>query len=64
MNNNFKDQLTLNGIGTSVENFKMLNFRFKGLIYKLKILDGRNFLKGALSNLSSCLPNEYKIITE
>ena len=64
MSNTFKDQLTLNCIGTSVESFKMLNFKFKGLKYSLKILDSRNFLKGALSDLSEHLPGEYKIITK
>ena len=63
LSNNFKNELSLNCIGSSSENFKMINFKFKGLKYSLKLLDSRNFLKGALSDLSENLPDKYKIVT-
>ena len=55
--------MSLNCIGSSSENFKVINFKFKGLKYSIKLLDSRNFLKGALSDLSENLPDKYKIVT-
>ena len=63
LSNNFKNELTLNCIGTSSESSKMINFKFENLNYSLKLLDSRNFLKGALADLSENLPDEYKIVT-
>ena len=62
LSNDFKNELSLNCIGSSSENFKMINFKFKGLKYSLKLLDSRNFLKGALSDLSENLRDRYKIV--
>ena len=63
LSNNFKNELSLNCIGSSSENFKMINFKFKRLKYSLKLLDCWNFLKGALSDLSENLPDKYKRVT-
>ena len=63
LSNNFKNELSLNCIGSSSEKFKMINFKFKRLKYSLKLLGSRNFLKGALSDLSENLPDKYKIVT-
>ena len=63
LSNNFKNELSLNCIGSLSENFKMINFKFKRLKYSLKLLGSRNFLKGALSDLSENLPDKYKIVT-
>ena len=60
LSNNSKNELSLNCIGSSSEISKMINFKFKGLRYSLKLLDSRNFLKGALSEN---LPDKYKIVT-
>ena len=64
LSNNFKNELSLNCIGSSSENFKMINFKFNGLKYSIKLLDSRNLLKGALSDLSENLPDKYKIVTK
>ena len=61
---NFKDSITLNCIGESCEKFKMINFKFKGLKYNLKLLEICNFIKGNLSELSTNLSNKDKIITK
>ena len=63
LSNDFKNELSLNCIGSSSENFKMMNFKLKGLKYSLKLLDSRNFLKGTLSDLSENLPDKCKIVT-
>ena len=64
LSNNFKNELSLICIGSSSENFKMINLKFRGLKYRLKLLDSRNFLKEALSDLSENLPYKYKIVTK
>ena len=48
LSNNFKNELSLNCIGSSSENFKMMNFKFKGVKYSLKLLDSRNFFKRSI----------------
>ena len=64
LSDNFKNELSLNCIGSSSENSKIINFKFKGLKYNLKLLDGRNFLKGVLSDLSENLPDKCKTVTK
>ena len=60
----YKDEITMNCIGNSCENFKTINFKFKNMKYSFKLLDICNFVKGSLSNLSEKLSDEYKIITK
>ena len=60
----YKDEMTMNCIGNSCENFKNVNFKFKNMKYCFKLLDLCNFLKGSLSSLSENLLDEYKIITK
>ena len=60
----YKDEMTMNCIGNSCENFKSVNFKFKNMKYCFKLLDLCNFLKGSLSTLSENLLDEYKIITK
>ena len=60
----YKDEMTINCIGNSCENFKSINFKFKNMKYGFKLLDICNLLKGSLSSLSENLSDEYKIITK
>ena len=60
----FKNDVTLNCIGNSCENFKMIDFKFKKIKYSLKLLDMLNFVKGSLNDLSKNLNDKDKIITK
>ena len=60
----YKDEMTLNCIGNSCENFKIIDFKFKNMKYSFKLLDICNFLEGCLSDLSKNLLDKYKIITK
>ena len=59
----FKNNVTLNVIGSSCESFKMIDFKFKKIKYSLKLLDMCNFIKGSLNDLSKNLNDKNKIIT-
>ena len=61
--NLFKNNVTLNVIGSSCESFKMIDFKFKKIKYSLKLLDMCNFVKGSLNDLSKKLNDKNKIIT-
>ena len=41
----YKDEMTMNCIGNSCENFKTINFKFKTMKYSFKLLDICNFIK-------------------
>ena len=60
----YKDEIIINCIGNSSEQFKNIDFKFKNMKYSFKSLDISNFIKGSLSNLSENLSHEYKIITK
>ena len=60
----YKDEITMNCIGNSCENFKTINFKFKNMKYSFKLLDICNFVKGSLSKLTEKLSDEHKIITK
>ena len=60
----YKDEMTLNCIGNSCENFKMIDFKFKKMKYSFKLLDICNFIKGSLSELSKNLLDKDKIIAK
>ena len=60
----FKNNVTLNVIGNSCEPFKMIDFKFKKIIYSLKLLDMCNFIKGSLNDLSKNLNDKNKFITK
>ena len=60
----FKNDVSLNDIGNSCENFKMIDFKFKKIKYSLKLLDMCNFIKGSLNDLSKNLNNKNKFITK
>ena len=60
----YKDEIKLNCIGNSCENFKMIDFKFKNMKYHFKLLDICIFIKGSLSDLSKKLLDKDKIITK
>ena len=60
----YKDETTLNCIGNSCENFKMIDFKFKKMKYSFKLLDICNFIKDSLSELSKNLLDKDKIIAK
>ena len=60
----YKDEIILNCIGNSSEQFKSIEFKFKNMKYCFKLLDISNFIKGSLSELSKKLSDEHKIITK
>ena len=60
----YKDEMTMNCIGDSCENFKSIIFKFKNMKYSFKLLDICNFLKSSLSSLFENLSDEYKIATK
>ena len=60
----YKDEMTMNCIGSSCESFKSIDFKFKNMKYSFKLLDICNFIKGSLSKLSEKLPDKDKIITK
>ena len=60
----FKNDVTLNVIRNSCESFKVIDFKFKKLKYRLKLLDMCNFVKGSLNDLSKNLNDKNKIITK
>ena len=60
----YKDEITLNCIGNSSEQFKSIEFKFKNMKYSFKLLDISNFIKGSLLELSTKLSDEHKIITK
>ena len=60
----YKNQITINCIGNSSEQFKSIEFKFKNMKYSFKLLDICNFIKGSLSSLSQSLSDKYKIITK
>ena len=60
----YKDEMSLNCIGSSCESFKMIDFKFKKMKYSFKLLDICNFIKGSLSELSKNLLDKDKIITK
>ena len=60
----YKDEITINCIGNSSEQFKSIEFKFKNMKYSFKLLDISNFIKGSLSELSGKLSDEHKIITK
>ena len=60
----YKDEITINCIGNSSEQFKSIEFKFKNMKYSFKLLDISNFIKGSLSSLSENLSDEYKIVTK
>ena len=60
----YKDEIAMNCIGNSCENFKTINFKFKNMKYSFKLLDICNFIKGSLSKLTEKLSDEHKIITK
>ena len=60
----YKDEITMDCIGNSCENFKSVNFKFKNMKYGFKLLDISNFIKGSLSKLSEKLSDEHKIVTK
>ena len=62
--NLFKNNVTLNVIGSSCESFKMIDFKFKKIKYSLKLLDMCNFIKGSLNDLSKNLNDKNKFITK
>ena len=47
----YKDEITINCIGNSSEQFKSIEFKFKNMKYSFKLLDISNFIKGSLSEL-------------
>ena len=60
----YKDEMRMDCIGNSCENFKSINFKFKNVKYGFKLLDISNFIKGNLSKLSEKLSDEHKIVTK
>ena len=60
----YKDNITINCIGNSSEQFKSIDFKFKNMKYSFRLLDISNFIKGSLSSLSKKLSDEYKIVTK
>ena len=62
--NLFKNNVTLNVIGSSCESFKMIDFKFKKIKYSVKLLDMLNFVKGSLNDFSKNLNDKDKIITK
>ena len=60
----YKNEITINCIGNSSEQFKSIEFKFKNMKYSFKLLDISNFIKGSLSELSGKLSDEHKIITK
>ena len=60
----YKDEMILNCIGNSCENFKMIDFKFKNIKYNFKLLDICNFIEGSLSDLSKNLLDKDNIITK
>ena len=60
----YKNEITINCIGNSSEQFKSIEFKFKNMKYSFKLLDISNFIKGSLSELSEKLSDEHKIITK
>ena len=61
----YKDDITINCIGNSSEQFKSIEFKFKNMKYSFKLLDISNFIKGNLKlSLSVNLSDEYKIVTK
>ena len=60
----YKDEMSLNCIGSSCESFKMIDFKFKKMKYSFKLLDICNLIKGSLSELSKNLSDKDKIITK
>ena len=60
----YKDEITINCIGNSSEQFKSIEFKFKKMKYSFKLLDISNFIKGNLSSLSKKLSDEHKIVTK
>ena len=59
-----KDEMIMKCIGSSCENFKSIDFKFKDMKYTYKLLDICNFLKGSLSESSKKPSDEYKIVTK
>ena len=57
----YKDEMTLNCIGSSCESFKMIDFKFKKMKYSFKLLDICN-VKGSLSDLSKNLLDKDKLL--
>ena len=60
----YKDEMTMKCISNSCESFKMIDFRFKNMKYRFKLLDISNFIEGSLSKLSENLLDKDKIITK
>ena len=60
----YKDEITINCIENSSEQFKSIEFKFKKMKYSFKLLDISNFIKGSLSELSKKLSDEHKIVTK
>ena len=60
----YKDEIIINCVGNSSEQFKSIEFKFKKMKYSFKLLDISNFIKGSLSELSKKLSVDHKIITK